>query len=151
MEIKIVFLKLYKKSLFLIIVKKTNSQYFCKKNLIKSIAKKMKVLSHHIYEYKKGLRKLILHTLPSELRFQAEARLKMAEITFITRKVTEQKINIFFGDPVCIKVIELIGDKPLNQFSPEEDFILGTLLGYDRIQQCSRYLQFCQKQKNKTA
>jgi len=109
----------------------------------------MKVLAHHIYEYKKGLRKLILHTLPAKFRFQAETRLKMVGIDFITRQVSPTKINIFFGDPSCIKVIEHIGDKPFNEYTPEEDFILGTLLGYDRIQQCDRYLHFCEKQNSK--
>ncbi len=107
----------------------------------------MKVLSHHIYEYKKGLRKLILHTLPAQFRIMAEGRLRMSGIDFITRQVSPTKINIFFGSPECIKVIEHFGDKPFNEFSPEEDFILGTLLGYDKIQQCNRYLKFCaQKQ-----
>ena len=46
----------------------------------------MKVLSHHIYEYKKGLRKLILHTLPAQCRLQDEGRLRMAGIDFITRQ-----------------------------------------------------------------
>ena len=55
----------------------------------------MIVLSHHIYEYKKGLRKLILHTLPSKFRFEAEARLRFAGIDFLTRQVSPEKINIF--------------------------------------------------------
>ncbi|MBO4772393.1 MAG: DUF2023 family protein, partial [Bacteroidales bacterium] len=44
----------------------------------------MKVLAHHIYEYKKGLRQLILHTLPAKFRFEAEARLRLANINFLT-------------------------------------------------------------------
>ena len=30
-------------------------------------------------------------------------------------------------------------DKPLNQLTPEEDFILGAMLGYDICAQCERY------------
>lgn len=41
--------------------------------------------------------------------------------------------------------LEKIGDKHLSDYTPEEDFILGTMLGYDRVQQCDRYL----KMKNK--
>ena len=33
-----------------------------------------------------------------------------------------------------------IAIRPVCQLSAEEDFILGTLLGYDREQQCRRYL-----------
>ncbi|MBQ9213071.1 MAG: DUF2023 family protein [Bacteroidales bacterium] len=103
----------------------------------------MKVLAHHIYEYKKGLRQLILHTLPAKNRFEAETRLKLAGINFLTREVSAEKINIFFGAKECIEVIKRFGDKPFNEYSPEEDFILGVLLGYDKIQQCNRYLHFC--------
>ena len=51
------------------------------------------------------------------------------------------KVNIFFGDPVCIEVVTRICRKPLNHLSPEEDFILGTMLGYSLLLQCRRYLQ----------
>ena len=30
--------------------------------------------------------------------------------------------------------------RPLNALTAEEDFMLGTLLGYDREQQCRRFL-----------
>ena len=30
--------------------------------------------------------------------------------------------------------------RPLNALTAEEDFMLGTMLGYDREQQCRRYL-----------
>lgn len=107
----------------------------------------MKVLAHHIYEYKKGLRKLILHTLPSKFRFEAERRLKMSGIDYLTRQVSAEKINIFFGAKECIEVIKHIGDKPFNEYTPEEDFILGVLLGYDKIQECNRYLHLCEKHR----
>jgi len=106
----------------------------------------MKVLAHHIYEYKKGLRQLILHTLHSKYRFEAEARLRLAGIDFLTRQVSPEKINIFFGAKECIEVMKHIGDKPFNEYTPEEDFILGVLLGYDKIQECNRYLRLCEKQ-----
>lgn len=105
----------------------------------------MKVLAHHIYEYKKGLRKLILHTLPAQQRFEAERRLRMAGIDFLTHQVSPSKINIFFGSPECIRVVEHFGNKPFNEYTPEEDFILGTMLGYDCVQQCNRYLHFCNR------
>ncbi|MBE6312549.1 MAG: DUF2023 family protein [Bacteroidales bacterium] len=111
----------------------------------------MRVLAHHIYEYEKGLRKLILHTLPAENREEAERKLQSTGAHYLIREVSVHKINIFFGDKDCVKVIESFGDKPLNLFTPEEDFILGTLLGYDRVQQCNRYLRLHEKLKRKTA
>ncbi|MDR2084488.1 MAG: DUF2023 family protein [Bacteroidales bacterium] len=101
----------------------------------------MKVLAHHIYEYKKGLRNLVLHTLDASLKPLAELKLQQQNIDYIIRYVTPSKINLFFGKPECVRVIDKIGDKNLNKFTPEEDFILGTMLGYDRLQQCHRYLK----------
>ena len=101
----------------------------------------MKVFNHHIYEYKKGLRSLVLHTLPSGCREQAERKLVHNEIPFLIREVNERKINIFFGERECVDIIESFGDRPLNEFTCEEDFILGTMLGYCRLQQCRRYLK----------
>lgn len=37
--------------------------------------------------------------------------------------------------------IRLMVTRPLNELSPEEDFILGALLGYDIRRQCERYCQ----------
>ena len=105
----------------------------------------MKVLVHHIYEYKKGLRHLVLHTLDASLKLQAELKLQQQGIDYIIRYVTPSKINLFFGEKACVEVIDKIGDKSLNEFSPEEDFVLGTMLGYDRLQQCRRYLKLKRK------
>jgi Protein of unknown function (DUF2023). len=104
----------------------------------------MTVLMHHIYEYKKGLRNLVLHTMSTADRIQAEIRLQHQHIAYHVCVVSETKINIFFGAAQCVEVVRKFGDKRLNRFTPEEDFILGIMLGYDRLQQCNRYLQRCQ-------
>jgi len=105
----------------------------------------MRILSHHIYEYKKGLRSLILHTMDSSFEEEVRSRLKKHDIPYLIRYVTEEKINVFFGSPSCIRVLQLIGDKPLAEFSVEEDFVLGTMLGYGLTQQCERF----ENRKNK--
>jgi len=104
----------------------------------------MTVLMHYIYEYKKGLRNLVLHTMSTTDRPQAEIRLQHQHIAYHVCVVSETKINIFFGAEQCVEVVRKFGDKRLNRFTPEEDFILGIMLGYDRLQQCNRYLQRCQ-------
>lgn len=101
----------------------------------------MKVFCHHIYEYQKGLRNLVLHTLPKTQQCAAEDRLQKLQIDYKIQIVSENKINIFFGAPECVAVIQQFADKPLHEFSPEEDFILGIMLGYSRLQQCQRYLK----------
>ncbi|MDR0364670.1 MAG: DUF2023 family protein [Bacteroidales bacterium] len=101
----------------------------------------MTVLIHHIYEYKKGVRHLALHTLPASLRKEAEKKLEKQGISYVVKPINDMRINIFFGDDECVEVICRMGDKKLNEFTPEEDFILGIMLGYDKRQQCLRYLQ----------
>lgn len=46
----------------------------------------------------------------------------------------------FFAVPLHrrIKSITMV-TRPLNQLTPEEDFILGAMLGYDICAQCERY------------
>ena len=109
----------------------------------------MKVLNHHIYEYKKGLRNLVLHTMPSIHRKEVENRLQSNQISYIIQDVTKEKINIFFGADECIAVIEQFGDIKLYDYTPEQDFILGIMLGYSRLQQCNRYLIRSATLKNK--
>lgn len=101
----------------------------------------MQVLNHHIYEYKKGLRNLVLHTMKSSDITAVELRLKGLNVAFFIQHVTEGKVNIFFGKEECVAIIKGFGQVPLNEFTDEQDFILGTMLGYDRMQQCERYLK----------
>jgi len=108
----------------------------------------MKVLAHHIYEYKKGIRPLILHTLDSAFQLKAELKLKQQGIDYVVQTISPSKINIFFGDEECVNTIREIGDKKLNEYTPEEDFILGIMLGYDCSKQCKRYLQYKKQERN---
>ena len=101
----------------------------------------MQILLHHIYEYNKGLRSLVLHTMSSSERFKTEELLTRKEISYSLQYVNSHKINVFFGKQQCIKIIKSFGDKSLSNFTDEEDFILGVMLGYDRTQQCDRYIK----------
>lgn len=100
----------------------------------------MKVLCHHIYEYKKGLRNLVLHTMSSEEVRMAEEKLVRNDISYFVQRVNSQKVNIFFGKEECVRIIQSFKKESLLDFSNEEDFILGIMLGYDRMQQCERYI-----------
>ena len=101
----------------------------------------MKVFCHHIYEYKKGLRNLILHTMASTDTEAAVRKLEANNISYLIQPVTSTKVNVFFGAEECVEVIRCFCHKRLNELSPEEDFILGSLLGYNQVVQCSRYLK----------
>ena len=49
--------------------------------------------------------------------------------------------TLFFGKKPCLEAIRMIVTRPLNQLTPEEDFILGAMLGYDICAQCERYCE----------
>jgi len=110
----------------------------------------MKVLVHHIYEYKKGVRHLVLHTLNAACRDRAESKLQQQDISYVIQEVTSSKINVFFGDLDCVNIVRELGveNKKLNELTSEEDFMLGTMLGYNCLQQCQRYLQQKKQEHN---
>lgn len=85
----------------------------------------IRIFLNHIYEFKKGVRNMVLYTMSREHE----------EI----QEVGTNKINLFFGKPECMEAMRHIIIRPLNQLSAEEDFILGAMLGYDLCQQCKRY------------
>ncbi|AZO95986.1 DUF2023 family protein [Halocella sp. SP3-1] len=101
----------------------------------------MRVFYHHLYEFKKGLRNLILHTTKSSNQELIERNLKKKNIPYIIYNVSRDKINVFFGNKHCIEVIKQIGKSNLKNYTDEEDFILGIMLGYDRVEQCKRYMK----------
>ena len=101
----------------------------------------MQVFVHHLYEYKKGLRNLILHTTKAEHEEAIVAKLEKNQIDYLIQYLGDKKINVFFGARDCVKVMSNFIHKPLTNLTAEEDFILGIMLGYDRLKQCERYLK----------
>jgi hypothetical protein len=100
----------------------------------------MKVLINQIYEYRKGVRALFMLTASGPEIAQSAARLEREGIDHFLHFVSPTKTNIFFGRKPWVETARRIVTCPLNRLSPEEDFILGTLLGYDGEGQCHRYL-----------
>ncbi len=101
----------------------------------------MEVLCHHIYEYQKGLRHLVLHTMKGSEQEQAECKLSRRNIDYHIVGLKNGNINIFFGKRECVDVVRSFGDIALNLLTFEQDFILGIMLGYDRLAQCERFLK----------
>ena len=100
----------------------------------------MSIVDHHIYEFKKGVRGLFLHTVPNRCVAQLKKKLDSQAIPYEIRELSCASSNIFFGEALCLEVVRKFGNKRLDELSVEEDFILGILLGYGRAQQCLRYL-----------
>lgn len=105
----------------------------------------MEVFIHHIYEYQKGIRNLILHTTDKKNIEIIKEKLNFENIDYIIYSVGKQRINVFFGAKECVEVIKNINKLSLTAYTPEEDFILGIMLGYDRKKQCERFLKFKEK------
>lgn len=105
----------------------------------KSIPAEIKVLFNHIYEYKKGIRSMVLCTINKSYETIAIQRLENQHIPYLIQDVGTRAVNLFFGQPECIEAIRLLVNRPLNLLTPEEDFMLGAILGYDIRQQCKRF------------
>ena len=109
----------------------------------------LRVFMNHVYEYKKGIRRMILMTMLKRYQTFATERLSSQGIAFHVQEVSKDKINLYFGREECLKAVRLlIGNRAVNELSPEEDFILGAMLGYDICAQCERYCERCKKRKS---
>jgi hypothetical protein len=109
------------------------------KEQIKALAADMKVFMNHIYEYQKGVRSLVLYTFNGTYRPFVEQRLANSHIDYFILPAGNETLNLFFGRKECIEACRFLVDRPLYQLNPEEDFILGAMLGYDINAQCKRY------------
>lgn len=107
----------------------------------------MKIFIHHIYEYMKGLRRLVLYTGKSQQKEEIEKRLRKHGISYIIEDVSDTKINVFFGSQECIGVLLNFQTLELDKLTDSEDFILGVMLGYDVILQCRRFNKRKDQQK----
>ena len=99
----------------------------------------LKVLMNHIYELQKGVRQMVLFTCDKKYGDQTIERLESQGIPYVLQPAGQKNLNVYFGRRECLEAIRLIITRPLNQLTPEEDFILGTMLGYDLCAQCERY------------
>ena len=99
----------------------------------------LKVLMNHIYELDKGVRRMVLFTCNKKYSELAVQRLESQGIPYLLQPAGQQNLNVYFGRRECLEAIRLIVTRPLNQLTPEEDFILGAMLGYDICAQCERY------------
>lgn len=106
----------------------------------------MRIFHHLIYEYKKGVRELMLCTMTADTEERVRWKLEKNAICYKIERLKNGNINVFFGKEECMMVANKIcNNKPLNLLTPEEDFILGILLGYSISEQCNRY---CKKMNN---
>lgn len=112
------------------------------------LSSELQVFLNYVYEYKKGVRNMVLCTLNRRYLAAAVARLDDQGICHFEQSANENNVNLYFGKSECIAAVRQFIVRPLHQLSPEEDFILGALLGYDICLQCER---FCTRKKRADA
>jgi hypothetical protein len=103
--------------------------------------KQMKIFYLYIYEFQKGMRNLVLQTMHSQFRPMVEEKLRKSNISYLIHDISDTKINVYFGDPFCVATVKSFNKTNLSKLTHEEDFILGTMLGYDISHQCKRFLE----------
>jgi len=103
------------------------------------------MLPHCLYELRKGVRQLFLLTIAQHEARAVQQRLLRERVSMHVQGVSSSKLNLYFGQSSHVEIARRIAVRPLNQLSPEEDFMLGILLGYERAQQCTRYLDRIRK------
>lgn len=98
----------------------------------------MKVVMNHIYEFRKGVRPLVLCTLCRTCAGLVAEKLERQGIAYLMQPL-RNRVNLFFGRQECLDAVACFIDKPLNMLTDEEDFMLGVMLGYDINEQCRRF------------
>lgn len=89
----------------------------------------MKMLLHHIYEFRKGVRDLVLCTLCPTCAGLLIERLRSQGIDYLLQPVTEQKVNLYFGKRSCLDAVQTFVDKPLNKTDSRGGFHAGHHVG----------------------
>lgn len=99
----------------------------------------LKLFMHQIYEYRKGVRPLVLCTMCNDCAQIMCKRLDEQGIPYIEQPVSNNKVNLYFGKKACLDVVRTFVHKPMHVLTPAEDFMLGAMLGYDITAQCERF------------
>ncbi|HMO50255.1 MAG TPA: DUF2023 family protein [Kiritimatiellia bacterium] len=100
----------------------------------------MDVFYHLLYEHSRGLRDLALYTILPDQQGVVEEECLREGVAYWLRPIEDGRINVYFGHPSCVDVVKSFGGCPHCKLTPEQDFMLGIMLGYDRTRQCERYL-----------
>ncbi|WP_370674832.1 DUF2023 family protein [Pleomorphomonas sp. PLEO] len=100
-----------------------------------------RIVNHSLYELDKGVRQLFMLTLSWADLPGVIARLAADRVDHYVHRLNDSRVNLFFGRAALVEMVRRFVDKPLCELTAEEDFMLGALLGYDREQQCRRYLE----------
>ena len=65
----------------------------------------IRIFLTHIYEFKKGVRNMVLYTMSKEHEEFAIRRLKNQKISYMIQEVGTNKINLLFGKAECMEAM----------------------------------------------
>ena len=100
----------------------------------------LKIFHHHLHELAKGLRPLAMMTLTVEEAVLVVGELVASVTPHHVQWACRDEVDVVFGRPAAVATARLLLERRLCDLTDEQDFMLGILLGYDREQQCLRYL-----------
>lgn len=100
----------------------------------------MHIFGYYLYEYTRGVRSLFRMTMSAAQAEPIIERLTVEAVEHFVQEVDDDRVDVFFGRAVVVATARRLASKPLGLLSPQEDFMLGTLLGYDLELQCRRFL-----------
>jgi len=63
----------------------------------------IKVFLHQIYEFKKGVRNLVLCTMCKSCADLVTERLREQKIEYLIQEVVQNKVNLYFGKRSCLE------------------------------------------------
>ena len=63
----------------------------------------IRIFLNHVYEFKKGIRNMVLYTMNKEHEAFAIQRLEKQNISYLIQEVNTNKINLFFGKAECME------------------------------------------------
>lgn len=84
---------------------------------------------------------MVLFTFNKKYEDFVIRRLESQNIKYVIQPAGNNSLNLYFGREECLNAIRMIAVRPLNLLTPEEDFMLGAMLGYDICAQCERYCE----------
>ena len=82
------------------------------------LSSELQVFLNYVYEYKKGVRNMVLCTLNRRYLAAAVARLDDQGICHFEQSANENNVNLYFGKPECIAAVRQFIVRPLHQLSP---------------------------------
>ena len=101
----------------------------------------MQIFNHCMYEYEKGLRNLILYHATTDELDCLITKLNRKNITYCIYEQDNKKVKVFFGQAICVDIIKAIGKNRIEDYTEEQKFLLGIMLGYECLKQCHLFLE----------